>query len=160
MTLIVQGVAQNGVLKRPEASNEGLRIPARTVERGMRGVHRASLRVIIPVPEGGEANKSEGGAIVGVWIHTSGWSIDPEAPEMRCSGERSFWSGALVGRRITVPEAPCLEAPLFAPVDLVFERSEPPFGGRGTQARARRSIGVAETIPGCRRFARAASSKT
>jgi hypothetical protein len=30
-------IAQNGVLKRPEASNEGLRIPARTVERGMRG---------------------------------------------------------------------------------------------------------------------------
>ena len=89
-------------------------------------MHRASLRVIIRwVPEGGEANKSEGGAIVDVWIHTSGWSIDPEAPEMRCSGERSFWSGALVGGRITVPEAPCLEAPLFAPVDLVFERSEP-----------------------------------
>jgi hypothetical protein len=30
-------IAQNRVLKRPETSNEGLRIPARTVERGMRG---------------------------------------------------------------------------------------------------------------------------
>jgi hypothetical protein len=103
-------------------------------------MHRASLRVIIRGPEGGEANKSEGGAIVGVRIRTSGWSIDSEAPEMRCSGERSFWSGALVGRRIAVLEAPCLEAPLFAPADLVFERSEPPFGGRGTQARARRGL--------------------
>ena len=123
-------------------------------------MHRASLRVIIPVPEGGEANKSEGGAIVDVWIHASGWSIDPEAPEMRCSGERSFWSGALVGRRITVPEAPCLEAPLFAPADLVFERSEPPFGGCSAQARVRRSIGVTETIPGCCHSARASFSRT
>ncbi len=81
-------------------------------------MHRASLRVIIPVPEGGEANKSEGGAIVGVWIHTSGWSVDPEVPEVRRGGGRSFWVGALAGRRVAVLESPSLEAPLFAPVDI------------------------------------------
>ena len=59
-------------------------VPARNVRRGTpvyplgpskdvcTGMHRASLRVIIPVPEVGDANKSEGGAIVGVWVHTSG----------------------------------------------------------------------------------------
>jgi hypothetical protein len=36
------------------------------------GMRRASLRVIIRVPEVGDANKREGGAIVGVWVHASG----------------------------------------------------------------------------------------
>jgi hypothetical protein len=26
------------------------------------------------------ANKGEGGAIVGVWVHTSGWSMDLKVP--------------------------------------------------------------------------------
>jgi hypothetical protein len=43
--------------------------PAKEVYTGMR---RASLRVIIRVPEVGDANKREGGAIVGVWVHASG----------------------------------------------------------------------------------------
>jgi len=120
-------------------------------------MHRASLRVIIPVPEVGDANKSEGGAIVSVWIHTDGWSNRPGgAGDAPWRGEvvsvAAFWSGALAGRWAAVPEAPGLETPLFAPADLVFERSEPPFGGRGPQARTRRSIGVTETIPGCCRF--------
>jgi hypothetical protein len=55
-------------------------------------MHRASLHVIIPVPKVGDANKSEGGAIVGVWVHTSGWSIDLKAPKMRRGGGRSFRS--------------------------------------------------------------------
>jgi len=37
----------------------------------------------------------------------------------------AFWSGALGERWAAVPEAPGLEAPLFAPADFVFERSEP-----------------------------------
>ena len=51
------------------------------------GLHNASLRAIIPVPEVGDANKSEGGAIVDVWVHTSGWSIDLKVPKMRLAGE-------------------------------------------------------------------------
>lgn len=132
MVLIVQGAAQNG-----DAKARGFQLgipafplgPSKEVRTGM---HRASLRVIIPVPEVGTANKSEGGAIVGVWIYTSGWSIDLEAPEMRVAGGDRFVRSVLVGcsRReaAVVPEAPGLESPLFAPADLVFERSELPFG--------------------------------
>ena len=63
-------------------------------------MHRASLRVIIPVPEVGDANKSEGGAIVSVWIHTDGWSNRPGgAGDAPWRGEvvsvAAFWSGAL-----------------------------------------------------------------
>ncbi len=75
-------------------------------------MHRASLRVIILVPEVGDANKSEGGAIVSVWIHTSGWSIDLEVPEMRRGEVRLFRSrrfgrvlspgGGLRSRRLPV----------------------------------------------------------
>jgi hypothetical protein len=43
--------------------------PAKEVYTRMR---RASLRVIIRVPEVGDANKREGGAIVDVWVHASG----------------------------------------------------------------------------------------
>ena len=54
------------------------------------GMRRASLRVIIRVPEVGDANKREGGAIVGVWVHTSGWFIDLKASETRRGGGRHF----------------------------------------------------------------------
>lgn len=102
-------------------------------------MHRASLRVIIRVPEGGEANKSEGGAIVGVWIHTSGWSIDPEAPEMRCSGERSFWSGALAGRRVAVPESPGSRG-------ATLRARGPCFRAAGTLFRRMRFASSCETV--------------
>ena len=151
----------------PTPNRGGISLPGiHPVSKGVRtGMHRASLRVIIRVPGGGEANKSEGGAIVDVWIHASGWSIDPEAPEMRRGGGRSFRSrrfGRVLspGGGLRSWSLPVLEAPLFALVDLVFERSEPSFGGCGPQARARRSIGVTETIPGCCRFSRALSSRT
>lgn len=121
------------------------------------GMHRASLRVIILVPEVGDANKSEGGAIVSVWIHTNGWSIDLEAPEMRRGGRRSFRSrrfgrvlspgGGLRTRRLPVSRRLSLR-----PRTLFSSGRTPVLGGPSPQARTRRPIGVTETIPGCCRF--------
>lgn len=92
MALIVQGVVQNGVAKARSLEPGTPVYPLEPSKEVGTGMHRASLRVIIPVPEVGDANKSEGGAIVSVWIHTNGWSIDLEAPEMRRGGGRSFRS--------------------------------------------------------------------
>jgi hypothetical protein len=92
LALIVQGVAQNGVAKARSLERETPVYPLGPSKEARTRMHRASLRVIIPVPEVGDANKSEGGAIVSVWIHTNGWSINLEAPEMRRGGGRSFRS--------------------------------------------------------------------
>jgi hypothetical protein len=132
MALIVQDAAQNGVAKARGFQRGIPAFPLGPSKEVRTRMHRASLRVIILVPEVGNANNSEGGAIVGVWIHTSGWSIDLEAPELRVAGGDRFGRSVPVGcsRReaAVVPEASGLESPLFAPADLVFERSEPPFG--------------------------------
>jgi hypothetical protein len=81
-------------------------------------MHCASLRVIIPVPEVGDANESEGGAIVSVCVHTSGWYIDPKAPWWGSLFVVAFRSGALAVRWALSAEI------------------------SGFAARARRSIGV------------------
>lgn len=73
-------------------------LPLGPSKEARKEMHRASLRVIILVPEVGEVNKSEGGAIVGVWVHTSGWSIDPEAP-WRGRSLRSRRSGRVFSPR-------------------------------------------------------------